>query len=342
MARLGRRVPAEAADEEEQHGGEDDAGGEQGAPAAVRARARSARSGRARSTTTSAPCSRWTSRRRRATGRRTPPAGVRSFPPPPPTPTSKRFASTRLLRQSGIARTKTAAKAGIACRKPAPRHQDVEPLRAEHERAVGMRRDREQHQDRPEDPGAARRGRARGAAPGTRAWREAGRGCTSARRCRGRAAPSFRRRARSRRAPAHGRRAGDRGSRSPGGSPSRRARRGSASSTSPPPGVGDEPGEQEVERRAAALAEHDVEQVAERLAADEQRQRLVLVRRPAGELDEQEDARADRDRGDARGVQAPVEVSRSSRGRACGAWVRRLSRPRLLRLRGGSGRGCRC
>ena len=87
----------------------------------------------------------------------------------------------------------------------------------------------------------------------------------------------------------------------------------------PAAGVGDEPGEQEVERRAAALPEHDVEQVAERLAADEQRQRLVLVRRPARELDEQEGARPLVISRDARDEQAPVEVSRCCAGRAYGA-----------------------
>ena len=58
--------------------------------------------------------------------------------------------------------------------------------------------------------------------------------------------------------------------------------------------VRDDPGEQEVERRAAALVEHRVEEARNRLPADEQRQRLVLVRRPGGQLHEEE--RADRER----------------------------------------------
>src|SRR5215210_7783008 len=45
----------------------------------------------------------------------------------------------------------------------------------------------------------------------------------------------------------------------------------------------DEPGEHEVQRRAATLRDHHVQQVAQGVAADEQRQRLVLVRRPAVE-----------------------------------------------------------
>src|SRR5439155_8445670 len=50
----------------------------------------------------------------------------------------------------------------------------------------------------------------------------------------------------------------------------------------------DDPGEAEVERRAAALAEHGVDETAERLPPDEKRKRLVLVRRPGAEPDEQE------------------------------------------------------
>ena len=53
--------------------------------------------------------------------------------------------------------------------------------------------------------------------------------------------------------------------------------------------VRDDPGEQEVERRPSALGEDDVEGAAERVAADEERQGLVLVRGPLVELDEEED-----------------------------------------------------
>ena len=58
--------------------------------------------------------------------------------------------------------------------------------------------------------------------------------------------------------------------------------------------VRDRPGEQEVERRAAALLEHDLEHLVEWMAADEERQRLVLVRRPCEQLVDQERRRRER------------------------------------------------
>ena len=73
--------------------------------------------------------------------------------------------------------------------------------------------------------------------------------------------------------------------------------------------VGDRPRDQEVDRRAAAFAEDDVEQAPERLATDEQRQGLVLVRRPSGELDEEEGRGRHGAQGNARQEQPPVEVS---------------------------------
>ncbi len=60
----------------------------------------------------------------------------------------------------------------------------------------------------------------------------------------------------------------------------------------------DRPGDQEVQRRAAALLEHDLEHLVERMAADEERQRLVLVRRPGEQLVEEEDGGCGRDRRD--------------------------------------------
>ena len=54
----------------------------------------------------------------------------------------------------------------------------------------------------------------------------------------------------------------------------------------------DRPREQEVERRAAAFLEHDLEELVERMAADEEGERLVLVRRPRHQLVEQEAAAA--------------------------------------------------
>jgi hypothetical protein len=52
--------------------------------------------------------------------------------------------------------------------------------------------------------------------------------------------------------------------------------------------VRDQPGDQEVQRRASALAEHRVERTLDRPPRHEQRERLVLVRRPGRQLDEQE------------------------------------------------------
>ena len=63
--------------------------------------------------------------------------------------------------------------------------------------------------------------------------------------------------------------------------------------------VGDGPGEQEVERRAAALLEHDLEDLVERMPADEERQRLVLVRGPREQLVVEESRRRGGDRGHA-------------------------------------------
>ena len=54
-----------------------------------------------------------------------------------------------------------------------------------------------------------------------------------------------------------------------------------------------------MERRAAPLLEHDLEQLAQRVAADEERQRLVLVRWPGEQLVEEERRRRGRERGDA-------------------------------------------
>src|SRR5581483_8837721 len=59
----------------------------------------------------------------------------------------------------------------------------------------------------------------------------------------------------------------------------------------------------------AAMAEDDVEHVAERAAADEERQGLVLVRRPAGQLDEQERPHGERAGRDAGDEKPPVELA---------------------------------
>ena len=84
------------------------------------------------------------------------------------------------------------------------------------------------------------------------------------------------------------------------------------SPSSPKPRWATDPREQEVERCAAAFLEHDLEELVERMAADEECERLVLVRRPRHQLVEQEAGRRGRDRGDAE----PEPVgARSSRAR---------------------------
>jgi hypothetical protein len=63
--------------------------------------------------------------------------------------------------------------------------------------------------------------------------------------------------------------------------------------------VHDGPGEDEVERRTTAFRNDGVDDVRERAAADEERERLVLVRRPDSE-EPAEDAR--KCGGDSRGA----------------------------------------
>jgi hypothetical protein len=61
--------------------------------------------------------------------------------------------------------------------------------------------------------------------------------------------------------------------------------------------VHDRPGEEEVQRRAAALADNGLQDVAERAAPDEESERLVLVRRPrVQEPDQDAGERAGHDR----------------------------------------------
>ena len=71
--------------------------------------------------------------------------------------------------------------------------------------------------------------------------------------------------------------------------------------------------EHEVERRAAALAEHGAEHAVERLPADEERERLVLVRRPGRERHEKERGDAGRARRNAERERTAPESSRRPR-----------------------------
>ena len=95
--------------------------------------------------------------------------------------------------------------------------------------------------------------------------------------------------------------------------------------------VHDEPGEEEVERRAAALGLNRLEQPDQRLAPDEQRQRLVLVRRPRGQACDEEDRDRSREPADSGPEQFPAGLDRRDR---VGAGVgRRPGRRHLTRLR---------
>ena len=91
----------------------------------------------------------------------------------------------------------------------------------------------------------------------------------------------------------------------------------------PEPEVGDGPREEEVERRAAPLARHVLDDPGQRVPADEQCERLVLVRRPRHQLMQEEAAGNDRDPADAQPHPVPRDPRRHRRTR------RRAVRPRL-------------
>ncbi len=76
----------------------------------------------------------------------------------------------------------------------------------------------------------------------------------------------------------------------------REERREEAKRFEAPAEVRDEPGDEEVERRAAALALHRLQQVRQRFAPDEEGEGLVLVGRPGGQACEQEGGDGDRAR----------------------------------------------
>ena len=104
------------------------------------------------------------------------------------------------------------------------------------------------------------------------------------------------------------------------GSPTAKSAETSRSAVSPPPRVRDDPGEQEVQRRAAALAEHDVERAGRASwRPDEERERLVLVRRPRGQPARRGRwRRRERAAGDARGEAARRELAARGDRRRCG------------------------
>ena len=90
-------------------------------------------------------------------------------------------------------------------------------------------------------------------------------------------------------------------------------------------------GEEEVERRAAALAGHVLDDPGQAVAADEERERLVLVRRPRHQLVQQERRCRDGDRADpdperVRGQKCARRVGqRTGAGRCFGSLGHRAS-----------------
>ena len=186
--------------------------------------------------------------------------------------------------------------------------EHVDALRRQDERAVRVRGDREQHREAPERP----------AAPAAMLGRREKREVRQAAREEEEAVHApvdaveqhhpTRGRERGRRQP--GRAAGepvrDRGDQRD--APDREHGGDEPQPDEAAAGVGDDPGEQEVERRAAALVQHRREEVAEVLPADEEHERLVLVRWPRGEVDEHEHRHRRGARADAERVPVRVEI----------------------------------
>ena len=93
----------------------------------------------------------------------------------------------------------------------------------------------------------------------------------------------------------------------------------------------DEPRAEEVERSAAPLRLNRPEEAAERVASDEERERLVLVRGPRGQARDEEDRDGSRQPADPGPEQLPAGLDRGDR---IGAGVgRRPGRRHLTRLR---------
>ena len=205
----------------------------------------------------------------------------------PPTPTSKRSASTTVAQpergRQRRPRTACEARAG-AGRDAAPAHEHVEALRARgrRRRRAGSRCGSDRHDAQRPRRASRPACRARAAARGTRARSRRGRGCTCARRSRGRPAsssppPAPWRRARSARPASRRRARRSRGTLATAKTTemSRNAVRLAASSTRRGRRAGSGAG------APPRSPKHRGEEVAERLAADEEDERLVLVRRPA-------------------------------------------------------------
>jgi hypothetical protein len=201
-----------------------------------------------------------------------------------------------------------------------PDQQRVEALGREHEDAVGVRRDGRENRHGPEGPrapiAAVERAQEQQVREGAREQEQAVHPPVDAmeeqhpagrrdRRGRERGRSVGQARAEER----HQRNARDREHRG------EKPQRDEAAAT-----VGDDRREQEMERRAAPLAEHGVEESADGRASDEQRERLVLVGGPRRQLREQER----RDGGGA-GGDAEAEVPAAWAGRCAQDAARRAT-----------------
>ena len=197
-------------------------------------------------------------------------------------------ASTRSVRQNGMPSTRTIAIDAAASRSLVLAQGDVDDLRGEHERAVRMRGDAQQRRGDPRSPAEAsarlRRLEQREERQQAREEEEAVHPAVD---------------------PVEQQHPARRGEnrRDDGGTASREPRaehgeqrearhgeerRHGAQRAEPATRMRDRPGEDEVQRRAAALVEDGAEHPVERVAADEQRERLVLVGRPRGEAKREE------------------------------------------------------
>ena len=98
--------------------------------------------------------------------------------------------------------------------------------------------------------------------------------------------------------------------------------------------VRDAPGEEEVEGSTAAIARHVLDDAGEGVSADEQRQRLVLVRRPGHQLMEEEGAGHERHAADPEPHPVPRDPRRDRGSGCCRARGRFDARLDPLRHRG--------
>ena len=249
--------------------------------------------------------------------------GPPSFAPWPPTPTSNRPASTRSVSQNGIADDRHGRERDHRLPQAlAVRGEHEHALGGEHERAVGVRGDGEQDRGAPERPALPRPAVERpeqederqqreeqeqAVHPGVDAVEEEHPAAGDERR-------RDQRRGASGEAPAE--------ERDQGQARDREGRRDEPQAAEPEAEVRDRVGEEEVERGAAAIAGDVLDDARQAVAPDEERERLVLVRRPRHQLVEQEPRCRSGDRADPdpervglRRMRAPWRRAGESRGR---------------------------